>query len=154
MGRQIARPLRRFGRPFDSDAVTQALELVGLDGSFASRYPEGLSGGQAQRVCIARALALQPDLLILDEPTSALDVSAQSEIVELILDLRERMGLTCVFIAHDLGLIEWVSDRVGVMSAGRLVDEFDVSQLQDDNRSPEVRALIGANLSPRKKVLL
>ncbi|GGL19508.1 ATP-binding cassette domain-containing protein [Nocardia jinanensis] len=157
VGEQIARPLRRFGRAPNrkaaADAVARALELVGLPSGFADRYPHALSGGQAQRVGMARALALEPDLLILDEPTSSLDVSTQAEIIDLLLDLRERLNLTCVFIGHDLGLVEWVSDRIGVMSDGRLVDEFPTEHLNDSTRSPATRALLQADLGTRKAQL-
>ena len=157
VGEQIARPLRRFGRASNrktaADAVARALELVGLPTGFADRYPHALSGGQAQRVGMARALALEPDLLILDEPTSSLDVSTQAEIIDLLLDLRERLNLTCVFIGHDLGLVEWVSDRIGVLSGGRLVDEFHTEHLYDSTRSPATRALLQADLGTRKAQL-
>ncbi|MEV0362646.1 ABC transporter ATP-binding protein [Nocardia fusca] len=154
IGEQIARPLRRFGRAPNrkatADAVARALELVGLPAGFAERYPHALSGGQAQRVGMARALALEPELLILDEPTSSLDVSTQAEIIDLLLELRERLNLTCVFIGHDLGLVEWVSDRIGVLSDGRLVDEFATEHLYDSARSPATRALLDADLGTRK----
>ncbi|MEU4840367.1 ABC transporter ATP-binding protein [Nocardia testacea] len=154
VGEQIARPLRRFGRATSrkasADAVARALELVGLPAGFADRHPHALSGGQAQRVGMARALALEPELLILDEPTSSLDVSTQAEIIDLLLELRERLNLTCVFIGHDLGLVEWVSDRIGVLSGGRLVDEFRTENLYDCARSPATRALLDADLGTRK----
>ncbi|ANZ23984.1 hypothetical protein A4U64_04205 [Rhodococcus sp. WB1] len=154
VGEQIARPLRRFGSIPDggraTDLVVEALELVGLPAEFADRYPHSLSGGQAQRVCIARALAPAPELLILDEPTSALDVSTQAGVVDLILELRERLDLTCVFIGHGLGLVEWTCDRIGVMSHGRLVDTFPTEDLHDADRSPAVRELLNADLGARK----
>lgn len=154
VGEQIARPLRRFGSVPDNaglrDAVTEALELVGLPASFTDRYPHSLSGGQAQRVCLARALALSPDLLILDEPTSALDVSTQAGVVDLVLDLRERLDLTCVFIGHGLGLVEWMCDRIGVMSRGQLVDTFPTEDLYDTDRAPEVHELLRADLGSGK----
>ncbi|MGW1739401.1 ATP-binding cassette domain-containing protein [Nocardia sp. NPDC001965] len=157
IGEQIARPLRRFDRAPNrraaADAVARALELVGLPTGFADRYPHALSGGQAQRVGMARALALEPDLLILDEPTSSLDVSTQAEIIDLLLELRQRLNLTCVFIGHDLGLVEWVSDRIGVLSGGRLVDEFRTEHLYDSTRSPATRALLEADLGTRKAQL-
>ncbi|WP_280419846.1 ABC transporter ATP-binding protein [Nocardia carnea] len=155
VGEQIARPLYRFGRVHDrreaAEAVARSLALVGLPAGFADRYPHALSGGQAQRVCLARALALEPDLQVLDEPTSSLDVSTQAEIIDLLLELRERLNLTCVFIGHDLGLVEWVSDRIGVLTGGRLVDEFPTALLYDSTRSPETRALLDADLGRRKE---
>ncbi|MBS9376355.1 nickel ABC transporter ATP-binding protein NikE [Rhodococcus sp. B50] len=154
VGEQIARPLRRFGTVPDKsgvpDAVAEALELVGLPTAFADRYPHSLSGGQAQRVCLARALALSPDLLILDEPTSALDVSTQAGVVDLVLDLRERLDLTCVFIGHGLGLVEWMCDRIGVMSRGCLVDTVPTQDLYDTDRAPEVHNLLRADLGSGK----
>lgn len=154
VGEQITRPLHRFGRIRNraqaAEAVARALTLVGLPAEFADRYPHALSGGQAQRVCLARALALEPEVLILDEPTSSLDVSTQAEIIDLLLDLRERLNLTCVFIGHDLGLVEWVSDRIGVLTDGRLVDEFPTARLYDDARSAETRALLDADLGRQK----
>ncbi|AWT26962.1 Glutathione import ATP-binding protein GsiA [Corynebacterium provencense] len=147
VGAQISRPLRRYGLPADPETVGAQLEQVGLDGSFASRYPLGLSGGEAQRACFARALAPGPELLILDEPTSALDVLTQRKIISTLLEIRAKRGLTCVFIAHSLGLVEWVADRVGVMDGGRLVDEFPVADLRSPSRSTAVQALIAADLS-------
>ncbi|MFI1465281.1 ATP-binding cassette domain-containing protein [Nocardia carnea] len=155
VGEQIARPLYRFGRVRNrkpaAEAVARSLALVGLAADFADRYPHALSGGQAQRVCLARALAPEPDLLILDEPTSSLDVSTQAEIIDLLLELRGRLNLTCVFIGHDLGLVEWVSDRIGVLTGGRLVDEFPTAHLYDSARSAETRALLDADLGRRKE---
>jgi peptide/nickel transport system ATP-binding protein len=150
VGAQISRPLRRYGLPAGQDTVEAELEQVGLDGSFASRYPLGLSGGEAQRACFARALAPGPELLILDEPTSALDVLTQRRIISTLLKLRKERDLTCVFIAHSLGLVEWVADRVGVMDGGRLVDEFPVADLRSPSRSAAVQALIAADLSTKE----
>ncbi|WP_024805323.1 ABC transporter ATP-binding protein [Nocardia sp. BMG51109] len=152
VGEQIARPLRRFGRDRKTAAgsVTRSLEWVGLPAEFAERHPHELSGGQAQRVCMARALALEPELLILDEPTSSLDVSTQAEIIDLLLDLRERLRLTCVFIGHGLGLVEWVSDRIGVLADGRLADEFETENLTGSTRSTATKALLAADLGRGK----
>ncbi|WP_138996209.1 ATP-binding cassette domain-containing protein [Rhodococcus zopfii] len=157
VGTQIARPLKRFGRVSSSRdarrAVADALDLVGLPAAFADRYPHSLSGGQQQRVGIARALALEPQLLILDEPTSSLDVSAQAGIVDLLLELRRELDLTCVFIGHNLALVEWMCDRIGVLDAGRLVDEFATEDLHSEGRHSAVQKLLEADLGSRKLVV-
>ncbi|MCI2266333.1 ATP-binding cassette domain-containing protein [Sediminivirga luteola] len=155
VGEQILRPLRRFGlagrgRAGGRELLEEKLALVGLPADLGGRYPHALSGGQRQRIGIARALALEPELLVLDEPTSALDVSTQAALVELLLDLKHRLGLTYVFIGHNLALVEWICDRIGVLEQGALVDEFATDDLYDDTRAEETRALLAANLSTRK----
>jgi ABC-type glutathione transport system ATPase component len=118
------------------DRSAQLLELVGLDPERLGDYPHQLSGGQRQRVVIARALAVEPELLILDEPTSGLDVSIQAQIVNLLTDLRTRLGLTYVLVSHDLNLVSYVSDRIGVMKEGRLVELAPTEQVLSDPRHP------------------
>ena len=111
--------------------VVQALEQVGLDSSFRFRYPHQLSGGQRQRVAIARALILEPRLLLLDEPTSALDVSIQAEILNLLGDLRQRLGLTYVMVSHNLAVVAHMCETVAIMNRGRIVETIDTAALAD-----------------------
>ena len=124
----VAEPLKthRVGQQSARrERVVELLEQVGLGESLLDRFPHEMSGGQCQRVAIARALSLEPKLLILDEPTSALDVSVQAQILNLLEDLRGRMGLTYVFISHDLSVVQHISDRIGVMYLGKLVEIGD-----------------------------
>lgn len=127
--------------------VARLLALVGLDASLAAQRPDALSGGQRQRVVLARAMALAPRLLVADEPVSALDPSTQAQIVNLLLDLRDAHGLTCVLISHDLHLVERVCTRAGVMWRGRLVEIGPLPRLFAAPAHPYTQRLVGARLS-------
>lgn len=143
----IAEPLdiHRIGsRASRAATVRDLLARVGLDPGAASRYPHEFSGGQRQRVGIARAIALEPKLIILDEPVSALDVSIQSQILNLLDDLKSRLGLSYVFISHDLSVVQHVSDRVAVMYLGQVVEEGNAGDVLGRPRHPYTQALISA----------
>jgi ABC-type oligopeptide transport system ATPase subunit len=129
--------------------VSELFELVGLDPGLKSRYPREFSGGQRQRIGLARALALQPSFLVADEPVSALDVSIQAQIVNLLMDLRERLGLTLLFVAHDLRLVRHICARVAVMYRGRLVELGPTETIFGGPAHPYTRALLSAAPEPR-----
>jgi oligopeptide/dipeptide ABC transporter ATP-binding protein len=146
-GRQVAEPLivqRLVARPSLKGRVEKLLAEVGLPPEAASRFPSEFSGGQRQRIAIARALATRPKLVVCDEPVSSLDVSVAAQVVNLLLDLRERSGLSYLFISHDLATVERISDRISVMYAGRIVEEGPAAELLRCPLHPYTAALRSA----------
>lgn len=130
IGRALKEPLIAMKRPVSDAIVAAALTNVGLPSAFATRFPHQLSGGQRQRVAIARALLLRPPIVLLDEPTSALDVSVQAEVLNLLSDIREQLGLTYVFVSHDLAVVGQMCDRILVMKDGSVVDTLSADDLR------------------------
>ncbi|MGX4586144.1 dipeptide ABC transporter ATP-binding protein [Paenibacillus chitinolyticus] len=126
------------------DIAAKLLETVGLERTLGDRYPHELSGGQRQRVAIARAILLKPRLLICDEPTSSLDVTVQSQILNLLKQLRQELGMSCLFISHDIAVVQRMCSRILVMKEGRIIDRFPVDQLCSEERHPYTRQLVSA----------
>ena len=131
-------------KDYINEKVYEILETVGLVREHADRYPHEFSGGQRQRIGIARAVIMQPEMIIADEPISALDVSIQAQVINLLNDLRERMGLTIMFIAHDLSVVKYFSDRIGVMYFGKMVELADSDELFKNPLHPYTRSLLSA----------
>jgi oligopeptide/dipeptide ABC transporter ATP-binding protein len=144
---QIAEPLKAHTKMSETEITQRAselLKLVGLSDEHLWKYSIELSGGQAQRVCIARALTLNPRLVILDEPTSSLDVSVQAQILNLLQDLQKRLGLTYLLITHDLGVVEYIADRVVVMYLGKIAEVGTFAEVFKDPAHPYTEALLSA----------
>ena len=156
VGDIIGEPLRVHGFADDRKTyrtrINELMDLVGLHADMASRYPHEFSGGQRQRIGIARALALDPDLIICDEPVSALDVSIQAQVVNLLMDLQDRLGLTYLFIAHDLSVVRHISNRIAVMYLGRIVEIASRDELFSSPKHPYTQALLDAVPVPNPEV--
>jgi len=157
VGDAIGEPLSVHGLAKGAEVdrrVSRLLERVGLPGSYRSRYPHEFSGGQRQRVCIARALALEPEFIVCDEAVSALDISIQAQILNLLGDLRDELGLTYLFISHNLNVVRHIADRIAVMYLGKLVEVAPAAELFSAPQHPYTRALISANPVPDPDVPL
>lgn len=159
----IGRPMRIHGltssRQETIKKVQELLKVVGLKPEHAGRYPHQFSGGQRQRIAIARALAVDPKFVVLDEPTSALDLSVQAQVLNLLMDLRDKFGLTYLFISHDLSVIKYMSNRISVMYAGKIVEVATTKQIFDLPLHPYTQGLFSAIPVPdptlkRKRIIL
>ncbi len=151
VSRAVSEPLTThlgMTRARAAERVSELMDLVGLEPKMADRYPHEFSGGQRQRIGIARALAFEPKVLILDEPVSALDVSVQAQILNLIIGLQARLGLTYLFVSHDLAVVEHVADEVAVMYLGKIVEHGSANDIFRDPAHPYTKALLSASPIP------
>lgn len=147
VGKIIGEPLDIFGLHSPRDRQLEAMrlmDLVGLNPLFLNRYPHEFSGGQRQRIGIARALAVQPKMIVCDEPVSALDVSIQAQVINLLMELQQKLGVAYLFIAHDLAVVRHIAQRVGVMYLGRIVEMADARELFNHPAHPYTKALLSA----------
>ena len=146
VGDIVMEPMVIHGFPRDerADRVRHLLRMVGLNSEHANRYPHEFSGGQRQRIGIARALAVEPEFIVCDEPISALDVSIQAQIVNMLEDLQDKLGLTYLFIAHDLSMVKHISDRIAVMYLGNIVELAESGELYNNPQHPYTRSLLSA----------
>jgi peptide/nickel transport system ATP-binding protein len=140
----ISAPLKAFEMSRDKTVIGELLDRVGLDSTFASRYPHELSGGQRQRVAIARAIALTPNLIVADEITASLDVSVQAQILNLLMDLHENYRINYLMISHDLSIVKNMAQKIAVMYLGAIVEEGDVGQVYNNPLHPYTKALLSA----------
>jgi oligopeptide transport system ATP-binding protein len=157
VGKIVGEPLvihgiQRKGSHELRDRVAELMELVGLDAAYGRRFPHEFSGGQRQRIMIARALSLNPSFIVCDEPISALDVSIQAQVVNLMQDLQERLGLAYLFIAHDLSMVKHISHRIAVMYLGKIMELTDRNQLFDDPLHPYTQSLNSAVPVPNPRL--
>lgn len=156
VGRIIAEPLVNFGLAGKAKELREKVEelmlTVGLDPTFIARYPHEFSGGQRQRIGVARALALEPEVIFCDEPVSALDVSIQAQIINLLQELQDKLGLAYVFIAHDIAVVRHISQRVAIMYLGRIVETASRDAIYSNTRHPYSQALLGAVPVPDPKI--
>ncbi len=155
IGRILSEPMNvhglYMGKEERQKRLYQLLDYVQLPKDALNKYPHEFSGGQRQRVCIARALAVEPDFIVCDEPVSALDVSVQAQVVNLLMDLQEELGLTYLFIAHDLKVVEYISSKVGVMYLGNMIEHATASEIYGGMKHPYTKALFSAIPEPDPK---
>lgn len=156
VGQSIELPLINFGfsRLHRRKRVAEVLNLVGLKSADADRYPHEFSGGQAQRICIARALVIEPRFVFLDEPVSSLDVSIQAQVLNLLMDLQEEFGLTYLFVAHDICVVSFISDRIAVMQRGTILESGATRDVISNPQSNYTKALLSSAVNVPKRTSL